>query len=148
MTARIAPVVLAAAVVALTACGGDDSTTAQPPPPPATTTAPPPAPPPPPPPPPPPAPKPKPTVTTVRIVYRDGKVVGGLKRATVKKGEKVVLVVRSDVAEEAHLHGYDTSVDVAPGRPARLAFTASLPGRFELELEDRGLAIAVLEVRP
>jgi hypothetical protein len=137
---------LAAFVLGLAACGGDGgSTTAQPPPPPPATTAPPP---PPEPPPPPPAPKPKPSATTVRIVYRDGQVVGGLKRATVKKGEKVVLVVRSDVADHVHLHGYDKFVDVAAGTVARLAFVASLPGRFEVELEDRGLQIADIEVRP
>jgi hypothetical protein len=47
-----------------------------------------------------------------------------------------------------HLHGYDVMVDVAPGKPARLRFKATIPGRFEVELEDRGLHIAELEVRP
>jgi hypothetical protein len=84
----------------------------------------------------------------VRIVVRGGEVVGGLKRATVDQGEKVAIVVSADVAEEVHLHGYDKSADVAPGKPARLVFVASIPGRFEVELEDRGLQIADLEVRP
>jgi hypothetical protein len=38
--------------------------------------------------------------------------------------------------------------DVAPGRPGRIRFTASIPGQFELELEQRGKLIGVLEVRP
>ncbi len=59
-----------------------------------------------------------------------------------------MLVVSSDVVDEVHLHGYDKSVDVTPGTPARLAFVASLPGRFEVELEDRALQIADLEVSP
>jgi hypothetical protein len=75
-------------------------------------------------------------------------VVGGLKRATVEKGEKVALVVVSDVADEVHLHGYDKITDVAPGKAARIVFVASIPGRFEVELEDRGVQIADLEVRP
>jgi hypothetical protein len=87
-------------------------------------------------------------VTTVRIVVRGGEVVGGLERATVEQGERVAIVVGSDVADEVHLHGYDKSTDVAPGKPARLVFVASIPGRFEVELEDRGLQIADLEVRP
>jgi hypothetical protein len=87
-------------------------------------------------------------VTTVRIVVRGGKVDGGLKRTTVEKGRKVVLIVRSDVADEVHLHGYDKSVDVTPKKPARLVFVASIPGRFEVELEDRGLQIGDVEVRP
>ena len=87
-------------------------------------------------------------MTTVRIVFRGGKVVGGLKRATLGQGEKVAIVVRADVTDEVHLHGYDKLADVAPGKPARLVFVASIPGRFEVELEDRGLQIADLEVRP
>jgi hypothetical protein len=87
-------------------------------------------------------------VTTVRIVIRDGKVVGGIVRATVEQGEKVALVVGSDVADHVHLHGYDMFSDVAPGKAARLVFVASIPGRFEVELEDRGLRIADIEVRP
>jgi hypothetical protein len=87
-------------------------------------------------------------LTTVRIVFQNGEVVGGLKRTTVDKGTKMALVVTSDIADEVHLHGYDKSTDVAPGSPARLAFVASLPGRFEVELEDRGIQIADIEVRP
>jgi hypothetical protein len=87
-------------------------------------------------------------MTTVRIVVRDGKVVGGLVRATVDQGEKVAIVVGSDVADHVHLHGYDKLADVAPGEPARLVFQASIPGRFEVELEDRGLQIADIRVQP
>jgi hypothetical protein len=149
MTRRLLPLVALLAVVALgaAACGGSEepTTTAVTTEPPATTTTPAP------PPPPPPVetkPKPKPESRRVTIVVRDGKVVGGLARATFAKGEKVVLVVRSDIADEVHLHGYDVSKNVAPGTPARLAFVASLPGRFEVELEERGLPIADLTVRP
>ena len=87
-------------------------------------------------------------MTTVRIVVRGGKVRGGIQRATVEQGKKVAIVVGSDVADEVHLHGYDKMADVAPGKPARLVFVASIPGRFEVELEDRGLQIADIEVRP
>jgi hypothetical protein len=87
-------------------------------------------------------------VKTVRITVRDGRAVGGIARDKLEQGEQVVLVVRSDVADHVHLHGYDVMVDVAPGKPARLRFKATIPGRFEVELEDRGLHIAELEVRP
>src|SRR5215831_14222369 len=83
---------------------------------------------------------------TIAITYKDGNVVGGLVHKTVDKDTKVTLVVRSDVADEVHLHGYDKHVDVTPGTPARLAFVASIPGRFVVELENRGLQIADLEV--
>jgi hypothetical protein len=86
--------------------------------------------------------------TTIRIVVRGGRVVGGLRRARLERGELAVLVVRADVSDHVHLHGYDIMRDVASGRPARLRFRATIPGRFEVELEDRRLQIAQLEVRP
>ena len=64
------------------------------------------------------------------------------------KARRVVLVVVSDVSDHVHLHGYDVMVDVAPGSPGRLPFRATVPGRFEVELEDRGILLADLEVRP
>lgn len=73
---------------------------------------------------------------------------GGIVRETVEKDERVVLVVTSDVADEVHLHGYDVTRDVAPGKPARLPFKATIPGRFEVELEDRGVQIADITVQP
>ncbi len=92
-----------------------------------------------------PASKPKSTTITVRVV--GGKPQGGIKRPKVAKNEKVVLVVRSDVADEVHLHGYDVSRPVAAGGTARLAFVATIPGRFEVELENSGVQIAELTVQ-
>jgi hypothetical protein len=113
----------------------------------------------PPPPPPPPAgsvttptatkPKPKPPqAARITIVVRGGRPVGGIKRATVAKDKQVVLTVRADVADEVHVHGYDLMKDVAPGAPAVIAFKATIPGRFEAELEERSLQIAELTVNP
>jgi hypothetical protein len=93
------------------------------------------------------APKPE-TPVTIRITVRDGRTVGGIARPKVKKDDRVVLIVTSDVADEVHLHGYDLSRDVAPGQPARIAFRATIPGRFEVELEERGVQIAELTVTP
>jgi hypothetical protein len=86
--------------------------------------------------------------TVVRIDVVDGAPKGGIVRETVSKGDRVVLVVTSDVADEVHLHGYDITRDVAAGRTARIAFQATLPGRFEVELEERGVPIADLTVEP
>ena len=86
--------------------------------------------------------------TRVVALFRDGEVVGGVQRPSVEQGDRVVIVVRSDVSDEVHLHGYDLSVDVVPGEPARIRFTADLVGRFEIELEARHLPLAELEVKP
>jgi hypothetical protein len=128
----------------LASCGGDDSaadttetvvdtTTTIPPASTTTTTT---------------APPPPPGPTEIRIVVANGAPRGGIVRETVDKGDRVVLVVRSDVADHVHLHGYDVMRDVAPGKPARLPFRATIPGRFEVELEDRGVPIADITVRP
>ena len=90
----------------------------------------------------------EPAFDTVRITVVDGRPQGGVQRATIEQGREVVLVVRADVTDHIHLHGYDLMVDVVPGTPARLRFRADVPGRFEVELEDRGIPIADLQVRP
>jgi hypothetical protein len=73
---------------------------------------------------------------------------GDVERGSVKLGRDVVIVVRADATDHAHLHGYDLMADVASGKPARIELTASIPGQFELELEERHQLIGVLEVRP
>jgi hypothetical protein len=77
-----------------------------------------------------------------------GRPKGGIARDTVDLDSDVVVTVTSDVADEVHLHGYDLSADVAPGAPATIRFEANAPGRFEIELENTGVQIAELEVRP
>ena len=92
-----------------------------------------------------PKPKPRPTTITIRVV--DGLPQGGIARPSVKKNDRVVLIVRSDTADEVHLHGYDISRPVAAGGRAHLPFVAKIPGRFEVELEESGVQIAELTVR-
>jgi len=85
--------------------------------------------------------------TVIRITVENAAPKGGIVRKTVQKGDRVVLVVTADVTDHIHLHGYDIMRDVAPGRPARLPFKATVPGRFEVELEDRGVPIADITVK-
>ena len=88
------------------------------------------------------------TPTTIAIVVKDGRPQGGIERPTIEKGDKVVVVVRTDAGEEVHLHGYDIEKPVTAGKPVRIPFTANLPGRFELELHHPDALLAVIEVRP
>ena len=87
---------------------------------------------------------------TVHIDYEvsGGRPKGGIARDSVARGRIVVLEITSDVADHVHVHGYDLTAEVAPGSPATIRFTASAAGRFEIELENSGLQIAELEVRP
>ena len=82
----------------------------------------------------------------IRVVVKGGKPVGGIQRATVKKGQKVAIVVHSDVADEVHVHGYDLHKDVGAGGTVRIDFPATITGVFEAELESRGLQIVELTV--
>ncbi|MGH3031520.1 MAG: hypothetical protein ACRDNE_12310 [Gaiellaceae bacterium] len=84
----------------------------------------------------------------VEVEFREGRVVGGVQRVEVERGERVEIVVRSDVADHVHVHGIDIFRNVAPGSPARLRFRPRTPGVVEIELEDRHLLLAELEVRP
>ena len=92
------------------------------------------------------APEP-PDVITIRIAVASD-TVPEARLYSVKKGRKVEIVVTSEIADEVHVHGYDLMGDVAPGQPVTIAFEATAPGRFEIELEEHHLPIAELEVRP
>jgi heme/copper-type cytochrome/quinol oxidase subunit 2 len=89
------------------------------------------------------------TPSSVRIrIQARGDGSGSIRRVTIERGQRVTLIVSADVADEVHVHGYDLMADVAPGSPARISFEASVPGRFEVELESRALQIAELRVGP
>lgn len=83
---------------------------------------------------------------TADVTVEDGQVAGGVERIPIQVGETVALRVASDVADTVHVHGYDLHASVAPDEPAVMQFPADIPGVFEVELEQRGLLIAELEV--
>ena len=58
------------------------------------------------------------------MVVRNAQPVGGVKHVPIAQGEQVLLIVRSDVEDEVHLHGYDLAAEVAPGQPAQIRFRA------------------------
>jgi hypothetical protein len=90
-------------------------------------------------------PPPTPEVVRARIaIGPDGPT--RVQRIDARRGQRVVITIVSQVTDHAHLHGYELLVDVGGGRPARITFVADTPGRFELELEDRGQPIADLRV--
>jgi hypothetical protein len=93
-----------------------------------------------------PPPPPGPTELRVRVV--GGAPRGGIVRESVDQGDRVVVIVTSDVSDHVHVHGYDLFGDVGPGMRARIPFRATIPGRFAIELEDRHAQIAELTVTP
>jgi hypothetical protein len=67
-------------------------------------------------------------VVEIRVAAR--KPEGGVRTIRARKGETVVLEVRSDEKLEVHVHGYELSVVVLPGAVARLPVAARWVGRF------------------
>jgi PBP1b-binding outer membrane lipoprotein LpoB len=82
----------------------------------------------------------------IEVRVTGGQVSGDTGRVPVAVGEQVTLVITSDVADEAHLHGYDLTADLASGTPAEIAFVATIPGVFEVELHDAGTVLLSLQV--
>ena len=85
-------------------------------------------------------------VQTITVNAVDGAPVGGVRRVEADLGSVVALMVTSDVAEEVHVHGYDILRAVSDGHPAHFAFTASIPGVFEVEFEGSGRLLLQLEI--
>jgi major membrane immunogen (membrane-anchored lipoprotein) len=133
---KIAPLLLAIlAIAGLTACGSDDETTGT-------------------------AANPGTTASTEKakdrggapavptIVVRNGEPVGGVTELEYDAGEQVRFRVRSNVADEVHVHGYDVSKEIPAGGSVTLSFPADLEGIYEVELHGSEQQIAEIRVNP
>ena len=85
-----------------------------------------------------PTPKPKPPLLHA----------GNEKALTFKEGETVRFRVRHDAAEEVHVHGYDITKELEPGKTETVSFKATITGIFEIELEGSHTLLAQLKVVP
>jgi hypothetical protein len=137
MTMRVIALAASVLVLALAGCGGGGEATTDTSPRPTTTTE----------------TSPPPTATTpeprqIEIVVEGGEPRGGIQRPVVQQGERIVLLIRADAGEEVHVHGYDVERPIQPGTPLLIPITASIPGRFEVELHHPDVLLAVLQVRP
>ena len=83
--------------------------------------------------------------TVIEVKVEGGTVEGG-GRTPVSLGDTVTIRVTSDVDDHIHLHGYDVMVDVIAGETADLTFEATIPGVFEVELEDSRVLLLELEI--
>ena len=83
----------------------------------------------------------------IALAVAAGSVSGETDRVVVALGSAVRIEVTADVADEVHVHGYDLAVDTVPGQPVTVAFTADIPGVFEVELENSKLLLTRLQVQ-
>jgi hypothetical protein len=82
------------------------------------------------------------------VVVRGGEPVGGVQEFEYDAGDQIRFEVRSDVADEVHVHGYDVMEEVPAGGTVSFDFPAEIEGIFEVELEGRQEQIAELRVNP
>jgi FtsP/CotA-like multicopper oxidase with cupredoxin domain len=85
--------------------------------------------------------------TLIQVRVSGGRVETAERRVRVARGQRVRVQVESDQADEVHVHGYDLSEPVGPGKPATVEFAADVPGVFEVELENAKRKLFELEVR-
>jgi hypothetical protein len=67
-------------------------------------------------------------------------------RIDVAKGQTVRITVTGDVADMAHVHGYDKAANLRPGMPVTIEFVADQDGLFEVETHETGLQLCQLVV--
>ena len=83
---------------------------------------------------------------TVTVEVVGGAPVGGYQRVEIDLGSVVALRVTADTSDELHVHGYDILREVSDGHPVHFAFTAEIPGVWEVELHGSGRLLVLLEV--
>ena len=82
------------------------------------------------------------------LTVAGGRLVSGPAVLQAAQGTPVTIRIRSDRADELHLHGYDLHARIDANEPAELEFTADKSGRFEYELHGSHRELGALEVRP
>jgi hypothetical protein len=82
------------------------------------------------------------------VVNKNAEPVGGIADLTYKKGDQIHFKVRSAIADEVHVHGYDIMKDVKAGGTVTYDFPATIEGVFEAEMENQKQQIIQLTVEP
>jgi hypothetical protein len=83
---------------------------------------------------------------TINVTVANGKVNPSGATVKAKAGQTVLVTAVSDADEELHIHGYDKELELRPGKPASVKFTANMKGTFEIETHKSGKLVAKLVV--
>ncbi len=83
----------------------------------------------------------------IAATVADGKINPSTQTIKAKQGQKVMVTVTSDEADELHIHGYDKEVELQAGKPGSVTFTADTKGTFEIETHESGKLVAKLIVQ-
>ncbi|WP_405060013.1 hypothetical protein OG474_45800 [Kribbella sp. NBC_01505] len=83
---------------------------------------------------------------TVDVKIAGGKSTPSGQTVKAKTGQKVRITAVSDVADSLHVHGYDKTLDLKPGKSVSVEFTADTKGSFEVETHESGKLVFKLQV--
>ena len=84
--------------------------------------------------------------SVIELVVIGSELEGGARRQSVPLGEEITVRVVGTSTDHVHIHGYDLFIDLVDGA-GELTFTASIPGVFEIELEESGTLLIQMEVK-
>jgi hypothetical protein len=84
----------------------------------------------------------------VTITVKNAKPEGGVKKIKLKQGGTLNLTVKSDTADEIHVHATDQHKDVDKGGSVHFVIKPSGTGNSEIELENHKQQIAELTIEP
>jgi hypothetical protein len=82
----------------------------------------------------------------INVTVANGKVNPSGASIKVQAGQSVLITAISDTEDELHIHGYDKELELAPGKPMSVKFTANMKGTFEVETHKSGKLVAKLVV--
>jgi len=83
---------------------------------------------------------------TVEVTIAAGRVTPSAANVRLRRGQSVAVTAVSDVAESVHVHGYDKTLTLTPGKPTTVRFIADQSGVFEVETHETGKLVAKLIV--
>lgn len=82
----------------------------------------------------------------VEASISDGVVSPAANQVQIPLGTRVQLLITSDTEDDAHVHGYDLTLDLAADKQAELEFIADVAGDFVVELHGAGQLLCDLQV--
>jgi hypothetical protein len=81
-------------------------------------------------------------------VVQMGQLTTKLLRLEAKAGEKIQLLIQSDIDDELRISDSDTSIPIPAMKTTRVQIPTSSPGSFALELHKSRVPIGVVDVLP
>lgn len=73
---------------------------------------------------------------------------GKVTKLQYTQGDQVTFRVRTNGADEVHVHGYNIERETQPNKPLTISFKATINGIFEIELHHANVQIGQLTVQP